>query len=327
MSLPIRPVVAVTEPIHASGIALLSHTCDVHLLSELSEPQRAETLERADSVILRSTQYTADMMKKSPRLRVIGRHGAGTDNIDVAAAASKGIAVVNTPRSNTESVAEYVMTVALMLLKRIPQASSALRAGAFSQGGGSLPGQVDRGGFTGRDASGSRLGLIGAGAIGSAVARRAQALGMQVTAFDPYLARHDEFDIVSSLGELLEHSDIISLHVPGGPTNRHLIGAAEIALMPAGSMLINAARGDLVDDAALAAALETGHLSGAALDVFDPEPPATDSALFAAPNLIVTPHMAAMTVESLQRMSVDVATGVLDALSTQPDAEGADHRR
>jgi len=317
MSPRTRPVVAITEPIHASGIELLSRTCDVHLLSELSEPNRADVLERADSVIIRSTQFTADMMRHSPRLSVIGRHGAGTDNIDVAAARATGIAVVNTPRSNTDSVAEYVVTVALMLLKRIPQASSALRGGAFSVGGGSLPGQVDRGGFTGRDASGTRLGLIGAGAIGSAVARRAQALGMIVTAFDPYLARHDEFEIVTDLGALLERSDIVSLHVPGGGANRHLIGATEIARMPAGSMLINAARGDLVDDAALAVALESGHLSGAALDVFDPEPPATGSALFAAPNLIVTPHMAAMTVESLQRMSMDVATGVLAVLAAE----------
>lgn len=315
MSSRTRHVVVITESVHPSGIELLSQSCEVHLLAELDEPDRAAVLERADAVVIRSTPFTADMMARSPRLSVIGRHGAGTDNIDVDAAQARGIAVVNTPRSNTDSVAEYVVTVALMLLKRIPEVSAALRSGRFTTDAGSLPGQVDRGGLGGREANGATLGLIGAGAIGTAVARRAMGLGMVVRAFDPYIAKHDDFEIVQDLGGLLESSDIVSLHVPGGGTNRHLIGVAEISRMREGSMLINAARGDLVDGAALVAALESGHLAGAALDVFDPEPPAPDAAIFSAPNLIVTPHMAAMTVESLQRMSFDVATGVLEALS------------
>ncbi|MDJ0348858.1 hydroxyacid dehydrogenase [Cryobacterium sp. PH29-G1] len=323
MSSRYRPVVVVTEPVHHSGMELLSQSCEVLLLSELSGQERTAALHRADSVIVRSTPFTEDMMDASPRLSVIGRHGAGIDNIDVEAARARGIAIVNTPRSNTDSVAEYVVTVALMLLKRIPEVSAALRSGAFPSGGGSLPGQVDRGGLNGRDASGMTLGLIGAGAIGSAVARRAMALGLVVKAFDPYIPQHDDFEIVPDLGELLECSDIVSLHVPGGGTNRHLIGAAEIARMRDGSMLINAARGDLVDDAALVAALESGHLAGAALDVFESEPPAPDAAIFSAPNLIVTPHMAAMTKESLQRMSMDVATGVLKALASALDTDAA----
>lgn len=312
-----RPVVVITEQVHPSGLDLLSQSCEVHLLSALSEPARSEAVGRADVVIVRSTPFTADMMAQSPRLSVIGRHGAGTDNIDIDAATARGIAVVNTPRSNTDSVAEYVVTVALMLLKRIPEVSSALRSGTFTSGAGSLPGQVDRGGLNGREANGATMGLIGAGAIGSAVARRARGMGMLVRAFDPYIAKHDEFEMVHDLGELLQSSDIVSLHVPGGGTNRHLIGAAEISRMRSGSMLINAARGDLVDSTALLAALQSGHLAGAALDVFDPEPPAADAAIFSAPNLIVTPHMAAMTQESLRRMSVDVATGVLAALSAK----------
>ena len=323
MSSRYRPVVAITEPIHPSGLELLSQSCEVLLLSELSGQERTSALHRADSVIVRSTPFTEDMMDASPRLSVIGRHGAGIDNIDVEAARARGIAIVNTPRSNTDSVAEYVVTVALMLLKRIPEVSAALRSGAFPHGGGSLPGQVDRGGLNGREANGMTLGLIGAGAIGSAVARRAMALGLVVKAFDPYIPQHDDFEIVPDLGELLECSDIVSLHVPGGGTNRHLIGAAEIARMRDGSMLINAARGDLVDDAALIAALESGHLAGAALDVFESEPPAPDAAIFSAPNLIVTPHMAAMTTESLQRMSTDVATGVLKALASALDDDVA----
>ncbi|MEX1080286.1 MAG: hydroxyacid dehydrogenase [Homoserinimonas sp.] len=310
-----RPVVVLTEPVHPSGIELLTQSCEVHLLTELSEADGVEALDRADAVIIRSTPLTADMMAKSPRLSVIGRHGAGTDNIDLEAAHSRGIAVVNTPRSNTDSVAEYVVTVALMLLKRIPEVSTALRSGTFTSDAGSLPGQVDRGGLNGREANGTSLGLVGAGAIGSAVARRALGLGMIVRAFDPYIAEHEDCAIVQDLDELLASSDIISLHVPGGGTNRHLIGSAEISRMREGSILINAARGDLVDQAALIAALERGHLAGAALDVMDPELPAADAPIFSAPNLLVTPHMAAMTAESLQRMSVDVATRVLEALS------------
>jgi len=314
MSGPYRPVVVITEPIHSSGIELLSQRCEVIHLSELTENDREEALLRADSVIIRSTPLTSDMMSQSPGLRVVGRHGAGTDNIDLEAARLRGIAVVNTPRSNTDSVAEYVITVVLMLLKRIPEVSSALRNGAFSADSGSLPGQVDRKGLNGREANGLTLGLIGAGAIGSAVARRAMALGMIVKAFDPYVLDHAEFEVLQDLNELLECSDIVSLHVSGGGSNRHLIGAAEIARMRGGSLLINAARGDLIDASALIDALECGHLTGAALDVFDQEPPPLESSIFSAPNLIITPHMAAMTKESLMRMSIDVATGVLEAL-------------
>jgi D-3-phosphoglycerate dehydrogenase len=311
-----RPVVAFTESVHASGIDLVSRHCDVHLLSTLDDADRTDVLQRADAVIVRSTQFTDEMMAMSPRLRVIGRHGAGTDNIDLEAAKARGIAVVNTPRSNTDSVAEYVITVALMLLKRIPEVSDALRSGQFTSAGGSLPGQVDRGGLNGREANGAVLGLIGAGAIGSAVARRAMALGMVVRAFDPYISAHPDFEMVADLGELLESSDIVSLHVPGGGSNRHLLGESEFSRMRRGSLLINAARGDLIDDVALVAALESGQLAGAALDVMDPEPPSLDAAIFAAPNLILTPHMAAMTAESLQRMSLDVATRVLEILNT-----------
>ena len=308
-------MIVVLEPIHESGIQLLTAGCVVHQLTGPSDPRLAALLAEADALIVRSTRVTAELIAAAPRLRVIGRHGAGTDNIDLDAANGRGITVVNTPRSNTESVAEYVITVALMLLKRIDEVSVRLRSGAFTPELGSLPGQVDRGGLIGREASGTRLGLVGAGAIGRSVARRAQALGMQVSAHDPFVSPESlelGIQFEPDLDSLLATADIISLHVPGG--SGALITADKLALMKPGSFLINAARGELVDVVALVAALESGQLAGAAVDVYDPEPPAADNPLFTAPNLITTPHMAAMTREALVRMSSDVASGVLTAL-------------
>ena len=308
-------MIVVLEPIHESGIDLLTAGCVVHQLTGPSDPRLTALLAETDALIVRSTRVTAELMAAAPRLRVIGRHGAGTDNIDLDAANGRGITVVNTPRSNTESVAEYVITVALMLLKRIDEVSVRLRSGAFTPELGSLPGQVDRAGLIGREASGTRLGLVGAGAIGRSVARRAQALGMQVSAYDPFVspeALEIGIQFEPDLDSLLATADIISLHVPGG--NGALITADKLALMKPGSFLINAARGELVDVVALVTALESGQLAGAAVDVYDPEPPAADNPLFTAPNLITTPHMAAMTREALVRMSSDVASGVLTAL-------------
>ncbi|WP_313479174.1 hydroxyacid dehydrogenase [Microbacterium sp.] len=309
------PIVVVLESIHRAGIDRLAALCTVVQLTGPGDPQLADALARADALIVRSTRVTAEMIAAAPNLRVIGRHGAGTDNIDLDAATSRGVTVVNTPRSNTESVAEYVITVALMMLKRIDEVSSALRSGEFTAENGSLPGQVDRAGLVGREAAGARIGLVGAGAIGRAVASRAQALGMTVIAYDPFVAPETlalGIEFAADLDTLLASVDIVSLHVPGG--SGPLITAEKLALMQSGSLLINAARGELVDADALAEALRSGQLAGAAVDVFDPEPPTVDSTLFAAPHLITTPHMAAMTREALVRMSADVAAGVLAAL-------------
>jgi D-3-phosphoglycerate dehydrogenase len=312
------PIVVVLEPIDPCGIERLRGACEIREMANPNDPRLDEALKDADALIVRSTQVSDELMARGSRLRVIGRHGAGTDNIDLVAAERRGIAVVNTPRSNTDSVAEYVITLALMLLKRIPEVEVGLRAGAFTSGQGSLPGQVQRAGLSGREAAGSRLGLIGAGAIGRAVASRAQSLGMIVSAYDPYLPADDisscGIEPVESLLELISNADIVSLHVPGGGSNNSLIGAAELAAMKSNSILINAARGELVDVDALAAALGSGHLAGAAVDVFSPEPPALEGAIFSAPNVVLTPHMAAMTVEALQRMAYDVASNVVEAL-------------
>lgn len=312
------PNVIVLESIHPAGIEILAAACTVHQLSGPADPALRELLPQADAIVVRSTTVDSGMLATGARLRVVGRHGAGTDNIDLDFAKRNGITVVNTPRSNTESVAEYVITVALMMLKRIPEVSASLASGRFRAELGSLPGQVDRAGLVGREAQGTVLGLVGAGAIGRAVARRAKALGMVVRAFDPFVAAEAMSELgiehIPTLDDLLRSADIVSLHVPGGGSNTALVGDREFALMPPGSLLINAARGDLVDADALAGALIRGHIAAAAVDVHDPEPPLPDSVLLTAPNIIATPHMAAMTREALRRMSEDVASAVVEAL-------------
>lgn len=312
------PVITLLESIHPSGIELLSRHSELRQLTGPGDPALPAALADSDALIVRSTPIGAAILDHGPRLRVIGRHGAGVDNIDGALTAERGIRIVNTPRSNTESVGEYTIAAIMHLFKRFSAVEAALRSGRFLPAGGSLPGQVDRLGLVGRELAGAHLGLVGAGAIGQSVARRALALGMRVSAVDPYAdpAALTALGItpVADLDTLLPAVDALSLHVPGDPARGPLIGEQEFRRMRQDAVLINAARGGLVDETALALALSEGRLAGAAVDVFSPEPPDTTTALFAAPNLVLTPHMAAMTAEALERMAVDVARFTLEAL-------------
>ena len=316
-----RPRVLVLEPIDESGLELLRRDAEVTVLTGPTDPRLDANLATADALVVRSTQVGADLLDRAPRLRVIGRHGAGLDNIDSAHAAALGITVVNTPRSNTESVAEYVIAAALLLTKQILPASAALRSGAFTPGR-SLPGQVVASGHVGGELAGRRLGLVGLGAIGRSVAGKALALGMRVAAVDPFVDATVMRDLgvtrCATIAELLPRTDVLSLHVPGGG-DEPLVGAAELALLPGGAVLVNSARAGVVDTGALVEAVTRGHLGGAAVDVFDPEPPPPDSPLLHTPGILCTPHMAAMTHEALVRMARDVATNVLAALRQPRD--------
>lgn len=310
--------VTLLEPIHPAGIAALEAVCDLRQLTGPADPGLASALAESHAIIVRSTRLGADTLGLAPKLRVIGRHGAGTDNIDLDAASKRGVRVVNTPRSNTESVAEYTIAAIMQLFKRFGEVEAALRGGAFEASRGSLPGQVDRLGLIGRELAGAHLGLVGAGAIGRAVARRALALGMRVSAVDPYadpvVLRELGIELVEDLATLLPAVDALSLHVPGDPSRGPLIGAEEFTLLRSDAVLVNAARGGLIDEPALVAALRDGRLAGAAIDVYSPEPPVVTAPIFSAPRLILTPHMAAMTAEALERMAVDVAAFTLAAL-------------
>lgn len=313
-----QPTIALSESIDAAGTALLqehSRLFEYESLHELIESRKGH---HTDAIIVRSIPVDGAAMDEILGLKVIGRHGAGLDNIDLDAAKQRGIKVVNTPHSNTHSVAEYVIGASYTLLKRFSEVSSALRSGVFTASDGSLPGQVQRHGFSGRELTSCFIGIVGYGAIGRQVARIADANGMRVGFYDPFLpsdasndASHRRF---ATLEQLLAESDVVTLHVPGTQGGAPLIAETELSLMKPGSFLINAARGSLVSLEAVAEALQNGTLAGAAVDVFTTEPPTLSPELLEHPNVLFTPHMAAMTHEALERMAVDVATATLRSL-------------
>lgn len=296
------------QPIAAAGVAALE-AAGITLVQAPRPDLDAllPLLGEAVAVITRDAGLPAAAIAAAPRLRVIASHGSGTDRIDTAAAAARGIAVVATPGTNARSVAEHALALMLALARAIPAADRALRAGDF--------GWRDR--HPGVELAGLRLGLLGWGHVARALAPMAQALGMEVRAHSRHagareLARagvRPEGD----LDALLAGSDILSLHArpAGGP----LIDAARLARMQPGAFLVNTARGALVDEAALAAALAAGRLGGAALDVFAPEPPAAASPLLSAPNLILTPHIGGTTAAALERTALAVAAAVIAALA------------
>jgi (S)-sulfolactate dehydrogenase len=267
----------------------------------------------ASGLIVRNrTQVRAGLLAAAPDLRVVGRLGVGLDNIDLAACAARGIAVHPATGANDGAVAEYVIGTALLLLRGAYGASAQVAAGAWP-----------RNALMGREIAGKRLGLVGFGAIARETARRAAALDMTVAAFDPHLAPDDAawrpaHGAVASLtlDALVATSDVLSLHVPLTEATRDMIGPAAIARMRPGAILINAARGGVVDEAAVAAALRSGHLGGAALDVFAQEPvdAAGGAALIDVPNLILTPHIAGVTRESNVRVSAVTARAVRRSL-------------
>jgi (S)-sulfolactate dehydrogenase len=275
----------------------------------LYDPQlvdRPENLARvvaeARGLIVRNrTQVRAALLDAAPRLEVVGRLGVGLDNIDVAACEARNVAVFPATGANDVSVAEYVIGTAMMLLR-----------GAYASTGEVVAGAWPRSRLMGREIAGKRLGLVGFGAIARETAKRAVALGMSVSAFDPYVtpdspAWDQPWGRIepSSLEPLIAGSDVVSLHVPLTPETRNLIGTAAIARMKPDAVLINAARGGVVDEAAVAEALRAGRLGGAALDVFEAEPVTAErGAVFAGcPNLVLTPHVAGVTVESNVRVS------------------------
>jgi (S)-sulfolactate dehydrogenase len=272
----------------------------------------ATALPNADAWIVRNrTQVRGALLDAASKVRVVGRLGVGLDNIDVAACEARGIRVYPATGANAESVAEYVIAMALVLLRGAYLATAEVASGSWPRT--ALSG--------GREASGKTLGLVGFGSIGRITAGKARSLGLQVVAHDPQLgdddpawARHQVRP--RSLDALLAGSDVVSLHVPLTPQTKGLLGRERLARMKRGAILVNTARGGVVDEAALAALLHDGHLGGAALDVFESEPLAAGSPLAGVPRLVLTPHIAGLTLESNARVSLMVAARVAEALST-----------
>jgi D-3-phosphoglycerate dehydrogenase len=263
-----------------------------------------EALATADALLVRSkTRVTAALLDLAPVLKVIGRPGTGVDNVDLAAATRRGVVVMNTPAGNSVSAAEHAIGLLLALLRNIPQANSLLRQGRWER-------QL----FTGTELNGKTLGIVGYGKIGTEVAKRALAFEAGVLVYDPFvsetLVREQSIRIVS-LEELLQKSDIVTLHAPVTAATRNLINAGTIARMKDGAFLVNAARGDLVDEEALVAALRSGKLAGAAVDVFLNEPdPNAD--LIRLPNVVATPHLGASTIEAQEKVGYEIALQVRD---------------
>lgn len=284
----------------ATGLAVEDHTED-------DRGQLAHALHGAAGLIVRSrTKVDAELIQASDSLEVIGRAGAGVDNIDMAEATRRGIAVLNAPGANTFSTAELAFGLLIAAARRIGEADASVRAGEWR-----------RKELRGSQLHGKTLGVIGAGRIGAEVARRARAFGMRVVAHDPYVTaeRANELGIeLLSLEELLPLANALTLHVPLSDENRGLIGREQIAALPKGAIVVNAARGGLVDEVALAEALTSGHLLAAGLDVYESEPLPEDSPLRPAPNLVFTPHIGASTIEAQREVSRQIAVAVRDAL-------------
>jgi len=300
--------VVISEFMDRAAVSRLAARFHIHYDPELADKPEllAEFASEARALIVRNrTQVRGALLAGAGKLACIGRLGAGLDNIDTGTCAARGIAVYPATGANDLSVAEYVVASVMMLLRGAYGATAEVAAGGWP-----------REALIGCETSGKVLGLVGFGSIGRETARRAAALGMEVVAHDPFVAPDDPaWDLAKplTLNEVLMQADAVSLHVPLTPGTRHLIGAAQISLMKPGAVLVNAARGGVLDEAALVAGLRDGRLGGAALDVFETEPLTAEAgARFKGlQNLILTPHIAGLTEESNARVSAMVAARVI----------------
>ena len=305
--------VVITEFMDETAVAGLATKHDTFYDSSLVDrpDELRARLATADALIVRNrTQVDATLLAGAPTLKVVGRLGVGLDNIDVDVCRARGIEVIPATGANALAVAEYVIGAAMLLLRGAYSSSTAVASGDWPRAALA----------SGRELSGKTLGIVGFGGIGRLVARLGRALGMRVVGSDPQVpasaaAWREEGAESRELDALLAEADVVTLHVPLAEATRHLVDAARLARMKPEAILINTARGGVVDEAALAAALKSGRLGGAALDVFEHEPLAAGSPLAGCPNLLLTPHIAGVTAESNTRVSTLIAVNVAAALS------------
>ena len=301
--------ILVSDDLSQEGVALLSREHDVDVMTDLGPEQLMRVIADYDALIVRSgTKVTKDVIEAS-NLKVIGRAGVGVDNIDVDAATAKGIIVINAPEGNMISAAEHTISMMMALSRNIPQANASVRKGEWQ-----------RSQFLGVEVFGKMLGVVGLGRIGAEVAKRMRALGMSVIAYDPFITieRAKELRVdLASLDEVLANADFITVHTPLTKDTHHLIGAQEIAKMRDGVRILNVARGGIIDEAALFEGLKSGKIAGAALDVFEHEPP-SGNPILGLDNCIATPHLGASTVEAQINVAVAIAEQTLSALKGEP---------
>jgi D-3-phosphoglycerate dehydrogenase / 2-oxoglutarate reductase len=302
-----RARVVVSDSVREEFLApLRQEGFDVVYEPDVPAEKLAVLVADAQALVVRSrTKVTRDLIAAAPKLRVVGRAGTGVDNIDVDAATQAGIVVMNTPAENTVSTAEHTIAMLLSLVRHVPRADRSVRAGEWS------PSR-----FVGTEVRGKTLGIVGVGRVGREVASIARGLGMETLGFDPFLApdaaASARIELVS-LDDLLRRADVVTLHTPLVPGTKHLISAAELAKCKAGVRVVNCARGGLLDEEALLRAIESGHVAGAALDVFEQEPP-KDRRLVERPEVVATPHLGASTQEAQKNVAEAVVRQVIDFL-------------
>ncbi len=309
------PKVYVTRQIPRAGLDLLAQSCELEVWDRELPPGREELLRgvaEADALVsLLTDSITDEIIAAAPHLKVIANYAVGYENVDVAAATARGIVITNTPDALTETTADFAWALMLAAARRIPEGIEYVRAGRWRTWGPEL--------LLGPDVWGATLGLVGLGRIGSAVARRAQGFGMSVLYHTP--SPHPEAQDLAAwteLDDLLTRADFVSIHTPLTPKTRGLIDARRLALMKPGAVLINTARGPVVDSTALYDALHAGKLFAAGLDVTDPEPLAADHPLLSLPNCIVVPHIASASYATRERMAVMCARNALAVLRGEP---------
>jgi D-3-phosphoglycerate dehydrogenase len=302
--------IIITDGLKQNGQTILSAAAEVDDHNGISAEELKEIIPQYDGMIVRGrTKVTAEIFESAAKLKVVGRAGVGVDNIDLAAAQSQQINIVNSPMATTIAVAEHTMALLLSLVRSIPKADSAMKSGQW------IKKQL-----IGTELYGKKLGIIGMGRIGSAVGERAASFGMKILGYDPFLpaeAIQERGVTPKELTSIFSDSDIISLHIPLNSDTRNLIDGQAIGHMKRGVRIICAARGGVIDETALLTALESGQVAGAALDVFLNEPPGLN-ALVAHPNVIAAPHIGAQTEEAQKRAAEDIAYEVLAALGGEP---------
>src|SRR5687767_11922341 len=308
---PLSMKVLVCDPVSPKGVALLKQCKEfevVVLEKRLKEDELLPIVKDVAAMVVRSeTKVTRKVMEAAPQLRVVGRAGVGVDNVDVEAATQRGIVVMNTPGGNTISTAELTFSMLMALARKIPQAHASMKAGEWN-----------RKAFQGTELYNKTLGVLGMGRIGSEVAKRAIAFGMQVLAYDPYLshtrAKALQVELVENLEEIYPRADFITVHMPLSDETKGMLNAAAFAKMKKGVRVLNCARGGIINEADLVAAIKEGKVSGAALDVYETEPPPKDFALRELPQVVMTPHLGASTEEAQENVGIEVAEAITDYL-------------
>lgn len=300
--------VVVAQKADEQVLRMLRAVADVAQVQEGNLDDLKEKLQGADAALVGTwMKFNAEMMDLAPTLKVISRTGAGVDNVDVKAATQRRIMVLNTPTANSVSVAEHAVALLLAMSKQLAFLDARIRQGNFKARRLYLPVDVE----------GKTLGLIGCGSIGRMVAKKCRdGFHMRTIGFDPFLkAAPEGMELLGTVGEVLVQADYVSLHLPFSPETKNMIGQKELAMMKPSAFLINTSRGGIVNEAALAEALNAGVLAGAALDVFEHEPPEAGSLLLSCKNLLMTPHSAALTKECVVRVAIGAAQGIVDFLS------------